>query len=127
MKITTRQFGEIDVDENRIVTFSDGILGFEDLKKFVLITEENGIFFWLTSIDEPEVVFPLFPVRLLIDNCPQEEGCEAFGIVKLDKIPTNITINLKAPVYINQGKMSGFQKIIDKEDFAIDYVLFVDN
>lgn len=127
MKISTKQFGEIEVDEKLIINFKDGILGFEELKKYVLLTEENGIFFWLTSLEEPEIVFPLFPLRVLDGDYPQEKEFEAFGIVKLDKEPSKININLKAPVYISQENKSGFQKVIDSEKFPIDYLLFVEN
>ena len=127
MKIKTKQFGEIEVDEKLIINFKDGILGFEELKKYVLLTEENGIFFWLTSLEEPEIVFPLFPLRVLDKSYPQEKEFEAFGIVNLDKEPSKININLKAPVYINQVNKSGFQKIIDSDKFPIEYSLFVEN
>ncbi|NLT50040.1 MAG: flagellar assembly protein FliW [Ignavibacteria bacterium] len=127
MKITTKQFGEIEVDEKLIINFKEGILGFENLKKYVLLTEENGIFFWLTSLETPEIVFPLFPLRVLDKDYPQEKNAEAFGIVKLDKEPSKININLKAPVYINQEEKIGFQKVIDNEKFIINYTLFVEN
>lgn len=127
MKIKTVQFGEVEFDNEKVIKFKDGILGFEKFKKFILISEENGIFYWLTSIDEPEIVFPLFPVKLLFDDYPEREGFEGFGIVRLDKKPQNITVNLKAPVYLNQEKKAGYQKILDSEKFPVDYQLFVEN
>ena len=126
MKITTNQFGELDFDENIVINFKEGLLGFEELKKFILISEENGIFYWLNSVEEPEIVFPLFPMRLL-ENGFSEEAGEPFGIVRLDKNPSDITINLKAPIYIDQDNKNGFQKIIDNDDYQIDYKLFVEN
>ena len=126
MKIITKQFGEIEFDEKIIIEFKDGILGFEQLRKYLLLTEENSIFFWLTSIDEPEIVFPLVPVHLLLDEYPDKEGFQAFGIVKLNREPTKITANLKAPVYINQENYTGVQKILDDDKFQINYQLFVE-
>ena len=126
MKIITKQFGEIEFDEKIIIEFKDGILGFEQLRKYLLLTEENSIFFWLTSVDEPEIVFPLIPVNLLLDKYPDKDGYEAFGIVKLNREPTKITANLKAPVYINQDNYTGVQKILDDDKFQINYQLFVE-
>lgn len=126
MKLQTQQFGEIEFDENILISFEDGILGFEDFKKYVLITEENGLFFWLTSIDEPEIVFPLFPINSLHDNYPQDNDHEVFGIVKLSKEPSEISINLKAPIYLNHGTKSGYQKILDTDQYPVDYKLFVE-
>ncbi len=127
MKINTYQFGEIEFDENHIISFSDGIIGFENLKKFILLSQEDGLFFWLTSVDEPEIVFPLFPVKLLVNEYNEIENFEAFGIVKLDKTPSNISINLKAPVYLNQEQRVGYQKIFDDDKYPLNYQLFVEN
>ena len=127
MKIKTNQFGEIEFDENIVITFKEGIIGFENLKKFILITEDEGLFSWLTSIDEPEIVFPLFPALMLEEKYPTEEGCEVYGIVKLSKDISDITINLKAPIYINHSKKEGFQKIIDNDKFEIDRKLFIES
>ena len=37
MKANTRLFGEIDIQEDKIVTLEQGIIGFPELKKFTLI------------------------------------------------------------------------------------------
>lgn len=127
MKIKNEQFGEIEFDEKSIINFKEGLLGFEELKQFLLISEKDGIFFWLTSIDQPEIIFPLFSINLIIENFTNETDKEPFGIVKLDQNPENITINLKAPVFINQEEKLGYQKIIDNEEFKVNYPLFTKN
>lgn len=127
MKINTNQFGEIEFDESMIIRFKDGILGFENYKKFLLINSGNDLFLWLTSIDEPELVFPLCGIRVLMEEYPEVKGFEAFGIVKLDPDPLKISVNLKAPVYINQEEKTGFQKILDEDELPIDYILFKEN
>jgi len=127
MKIKTLQFGEIEFDNDIIIKFKDGILGFETYTEYLLITEENGLFYWLTSVDEPELVFPLFPIGTLEEGYPVKEDLQPFGIVKLSKDPAEITINLKAPIYLDQEKKTGFQKILDTEKYPVDYKLFVEN
>lgn len=127
MKITNKQFGDLEFEPESVIEFEDGILGFEELKKFLLIAEKDGFFFWLTSIEEPEIIFPVFSIKLLQEEYYGDEDLEPFGIVKLDKEPQNISINLKAPVLINQKEKKGFQKIIDNENFPVDYPLFVKN
>lgn len=126
MKISSFQFGDIEIEENRIITFKDGIIGFEHLKKYILLNDGNPLFLWLISIDEPETVFPLFGVKVLTDEYPFKDDFEAFGIVKLDKAIENITINLRAPVYINTDAKTGFQKILDDDKLPLDYKLFID-
>ncbi len=124
MKISNTHFGEIEFDEKLIINFSDGIIGFEELKKFLLINNNNGLFLWLTSVEEPDIVFPLFAVNVLYNNYPSVEGFEVFGIVKLDREPENITINLKSPVYISEKSKNGYQKIVDVDSYPINYKLF---
>jgi len=127
MEIQNKQFGKIEFKDDRILEFDRGIMGFENLNKFILVSEQDSFFFWLTSVDEPEIIFPLFPMELLQEETQKEEDFVPYGIVKLDKDPQNITINLKAPVYINQTEKQGFQKIIDQDDIPLDYPLFVEN
>jgi len=128
MRIKNLQFGEIEFDENMIIEFKEGIIGFENLKKFILINAEDDLFYWLTSVDEPEIVFPLFGIRVIMEeDYPQEKNCEPFGIVKLNQDPAKVTINLKAPVYIDQNEKSGFQRILDDEKYPINYALFKEN
>ena len=124
MKINTTQFGEIEFSEDRVINFPAGILGFENLKHYLLIKTDNQLFYWLNSVDEPEIAFPLIGTRVIDSEFPGEEKSEAFGIVKLDKDPLKITVNLKAPVYINQDKKEGFQTILDDDKYPVTYKLF---
>ena len=126
MKIKTRQFGEIEFDRNLIIKFGAGLFGFENLKDFLLIKVDDELFYWLTSVDVPEIVFPLVGLRLIDDKFPQEENNEAFGIVTMNPEILKITVNMKAPVYIDQTSKSGFQKILDTEKYPVNYNLFKD-
>lgn len=124
MKIKTHQFGEIDYIQEHVITFSSGIFGFEHLKNYLLIKIKEEMFYWLTSIDKPEIVFPLIGVRVVDDKYPEEENHEAFGMVILNSDLTKVTVNLKSPVYINETTKSGFQKILDSNKYPIKYNLF---
>ena len=101
MKINTRQFGEIEFNPDIIINFGSGIFGFENLKDFLLIKVDGELFYWLYSIEEPEIAFPLIGLRLIDDSFPQEVNNEAFGIVTMNPDMNKITVNMKAPVYIN--------------------------
>lgn len=127
MKIRNEQFGDIEFDDNSIISFTEGLLGFEELTKFVLVTEKDGFFSWLTSVEHPEIIFPLFAISLLQEEYKTDDEYEPFGIVKLDKSPKNITINLKAPVFIDIDRKKGYQRIIDNEEYPVNYPLFVNN
>lgn len=125
MKIQSNQFGEFEFDETMSYKFNDGIIGFEKLHNFILLSTEESIFYWLISTEEPEIVFPLFPIKPLLSNYPEDEGFEPFGVVNLNKNPEEITINLKSPVYINTQKKKGYQTILDDDTYLINYNLFI--
>ncbi|MCL6493653.1 MAG: flagellar assembly protein FliW [Ignavibacterium sp.] len=126
MKLKSDQFGEIEFSEDLVLSFEEGLYGFEQLKKYLLIKTDDDLFYWLTSVDRPEICFPLIGTRIIDEEFPEVENYEAFAIVTLNKDPLKITVNLKAPVYINQEKKAGFQKIIDTDKYPINYKLFVE-
>lgn len=126
MKINTYQFGEIEFDDELIITFPEGIFGFEHLKKYLLVYPKDDLFHWLNSIEEPDIAFPLMGLRLIDDKFPQDKRHEAFGIVTLNKDPLQVTVNLKAPVFINQDDKTGYQKILDIDKYPVNYNLFVE-
>lgn len=125
MKLKTEQFGEIEYANENVIRIDKGLFGFEHLEEFLLIQTDNTLFYWLNSIKEPTVAFPLVGINVLDDTYPQVEGSEPFGVVTLDKDPMLITVNMKAPLYINQDEKRGKQKILDREKYSVNYKLFV--
>jgi len=126
MKINTQKFGEIEFPDDLIINFNEGPFGFEELKKFVLIKPDDAVFYWLNSIERPEIVFALFGLRVIDENYPQVENHEAFGIVTLNPDPLQITINMKAPIFINQNNKTAYQTILDKDNYSLYYKLFTE-
>ena len=62
MRLETRQFGEVDYDETQLVTFPQGIAGFEEYTRYLLVETEDYLpFLLLLSVEEPEVGFPIVP------------------------------------------------------------------
>ncbi len=126
MKLQTFQFGEVEYTEDLIINFSSGLLGFENLKKYLLIKPDDDIFYWLYSIEQPEMAFPLIGASVLDENYPKVSNFEPFGIITLNKDPLKVTVNLKAPVYINQETKNGYQKILEEQDYEVNYNLFIE-
>lgn len=126
MKIKNNQFGEIEFNKDSIIKFEKGLFGFEELKDFVLINSKDDIFQWLCSIDEPEIVFPLFQLKAIDKDYPVEEKTDAYGVVTLNSEPTKISINMKAPVYMNGETKTGKQVILDSTKYPVKHLLFVE-
>lgn len=140
-KIVTKLFGEIGVDEDKIIKFPDGIIGFGNLKNFLLIHDsekKDGIVTWLQSIEEPGFAIPAIdPLIVKEDYNPVVEDellgsigeitdDEIFVLVTL-KVPSdikNMTVNLKAPIVINPNTKRGCQILTDNEEYPIRYSIY---
>jgi len=125
------KIGEFEYDDSNIIIIKDGLFGFEEIQKYLLVKLESSplseMLSWIVAEDQLDIVFPLFPISMLVENYPEVKDHEPFGIVKLDKQPQNITVNLKAPVYINFNNKTGYQKIIDNDNYPINYNLLVED
>ncbi|MCK8827022.1 flagellar assembly protein FliW [Natroniella acetigena] len=140
MKIETKLFGEIDVQEDKIITFSDPILGFEDYTQFTVIDSlDDELFYWLQSIEEPALSFmminPLnfvkdyqitltdkFQEKLDIDQDTKNEDIVFYTFVAAED-ETKLRTNLKAPIIINTESRKGGQLVLQK-DYPTRYYLF---
>jgi flagellar assembly factor FliW len=129
MMIRNTRFGDIQVEEDKLLTFPGGIPGFEHANRFTLLRDEAmEPFFWLQSLDEPEVAvivvdpFLFFPdyAPLLIEEYLEILGLEDPGDVTLFVITTipedacQITANLAAPIAIHNEHRIGVQAILDR-------------
>lgn len=141
MNINTKIFGEIGVDESKIITFPSGIIGFPDLQKFLLIHDEektDSIISWLQSIDEPAFAMPVVdPLRILDNYNPMVEDELLSDLEDLDEnemlvlvtitVPQDIskmTVNLAAPIVVNAKNMKAVQIIIDEPGYAVKYPIY---
>ena len=141
MKAATRLFGEIEIDESKIITFEDGIIGFPDMKKFTLIFDEEKegrpSISWLQSMDEPEIAFPVMDPLFVCETynpSVEDELLKNLGTVKEDNlyvlvtvtVPQNIkelAVNLKAPIVINTDTRKASQIIVE-DDLPVRYRIY---
>ncbi len=130
MKIKNSQFGEVEFEEKIIINFPEGIIGFEDLKRFIIIQDEDcEPFRWLISVDEPEVGFAILEPSFIVRDYYIRAGFDPkvyalFVIVTLSSDISKISVNLKAPVVIDKVKNLGKQVILENADFEISHFLF---
>lgn len=143
MKIKTVRFGEIEVEESRIFKFELPIIGFNELKSFVILDlNKEGLFRWLQSVEDPSLAFPIVSVFSmnvdysidLPDNVVEMlkiQNVESLLVMNIASIPQNdpqgTTINLLAPIVFNLDEMLAGQVILSGSGYDISFPLFKKN
>jgi flagellar assembly factor FliW len=127
MKVDTKAFGVLEIDDNQKVKIPLGLFGFEDYVEYVLLDDvEHRPFFWLQSVDVKEIAFillnPFFIRKDYEANVTNEELAEigikspenalVFVIVTIPQDGSPMTANLQGPVIINKENMTGMQAIL---------------
>lgn len=142
MKITTRVFGEIEIDENKIISFPSGIIGFPEMTDFALVyDEEKGKdtpIRWLQSLQEVEFAMPVMnPLLVAADYNPEVEDDHLVPLgemnledtlvlvtVTVPKDLTKMSVNLQAPIVINADSKKAAQIIVDSEQYPVKYYIY---
>lgn len=142
MRIETKIFGEIDIDEEKILHFTNGIIGFPDLKDFALMYDaekgEKSNIRWLQSLQEPAFAMPVLdPLAVKPDYNPEveDELLKPIGELNPDEmlvlvtltVPKDITkmsVNLCAPIVIHTESRKACQIIVDNEKYPVKYMIY---
>lgn len=131
MMISTTRFGKVEVDEQRIITFPKGLLGFPRYKTFVLMEPAaDSYFFWLQSIETPDLAFVVTDPSLFVSSYKvpiKPEQMEELGLESLDhaqvlvivnKRDTLLTGNLQGPLVIHVHRKVGEQLVLSDRRFT---------
>lgn len=140
MLIKTKVFGEVDIDDDKIITLENGIIGFPDLKHFALIhnsEKSDGKMGWFVSVEEPGFAMPVMdPLVVMQDYNPTVDDEILAPIGKLEPddmlvlvtvtVPKDIkamTVNLKAPIIINADERKAVQVIVE-DDYQVKFPVY---
>ncbi len=139
MRVSTTRFGEIEAKEQEIFTFKEGLLGFGQLRQFIILDDPHDeIFAWLQSCENPDVAFPLLEPDIFAPNfdfgisksdinamnlTSVEEG-KVFCIITIPKDATKMTANMKAPLLINLKELTGRQCVLQDNSLEIRQPIF---
>ena len=138
VNLSTNNFGNLSIEKENIITFEQGLLGFEELIQFAIIDVEECLpFEWLVSVKDPDIAFPILNPSLFFSdykpslskddlvslNIKKEKDVEMFCIVTLDKKPENVTLNLKGPILINMKNKMGKQVVLTEDYYSLNQQL----
>ncbi|MCX8129906.1 MAG: flagellar assembly protein FliW [Clostridia bacterium] len=139
MLLKTKHFGEIEIEEGRILKFEEGVPGFEQVKKYVIVQppDQNALFKWLQGVDKTDIAFVIVNPFSIVKNydieikndviqlleIEKEEDVEIYSIVVVPEDVSRMSMNLKAPIVINIKNNRGVQVVLDTDKYGVRHYI----
>ncbi|WP_027339045.1 flagellar assembly protein FliW [Halonatronum saccharophilum] len=138
MKIKTNMFGDIEIEEDKVIIFEKPILGFEEYNKFTIIDSlDDQVFYWLQSIEEPDLAFIMVNPNSFVDDykvnltesiqkklsIDKVEDGILYTLVVVEDEGARIRTNLKAPIIINTKNRRAAQIVLESDYPTRHYLL----
>jgi len=137
MKIKTKPYGEIEVNEKQRIFFPDGVIGFEGINYYYLLDSRESPFYWLQAEGYPELAFLLVDPRLFIKDyrlivrdsdlialeVKNDDDILDFAIVTVPEDPSRISANLMGPIIINRKTRVARQVISENEEYTVKHYI----
>ncbi len=141
MKVNTSRFGVVEVADTDIVEFSEGLLGFEHLKRFCIVDPaDETLILWLQSADNAEVAFPILEPKLFKGDYKVRLSANELRTLRIDStnkkdtlvyciltIPAEVsamTANLKAPIVINSSSRQARQVVLQENEYSVKFAMY---
>jgi len=136
MQIQSSRFGWLSVDDDRVITFARGLLGFPDHSRFALLPSAAGVaaaegcFYWLQSADDPALAFVVadpalffneYAVPLREDTTAELRVTDAARLqafVICNKVGDWITGNLLGPLLVNAENRLAVQVVLTERKWT---------
>jgi flagellar assembly factor FliW len=131
MEIETTRFGTLAVDDERIITFSRGLLGFPDHTRYALIqTGQENYFFWLQCVDQPNLAFVITDPSIFFkdyqvaikaetqQDLDLEDPAMAQVFVICNKVGEWLTGNLLGPIVVNAQTCVAQQIVLTEKKWS---------
>ena len=125
MEIVTTRFGTLNVEDERVIDFPKGLLGFPDKTRYALIqTGEENYFFWLQCVDEPNLAFVVTDPSIFFKEyevpikeetqaeLTLDDPANAQVFVICNKVDEWLTGNLLGPIVVNAQNRTGQQVVL---------------
>ncbi len=142
MIIQSKRFGDIEVKDDRVIHFKEGVLGFPQLKRFILADDPNDMmlpFKWLISVDAPDTAFlvtdPGIFFKDYVFDLPEddrskigatsEDDVSVITMLTVPPEPKKITANLRGPLVINWRTLVGRQIVLRDSSYTTKHYIFL--
>ncbi|MCG6551376.1 MAG: flagellar assembly protein FliW [Candidatus Magnetominusculus sp. LBB02] len=130
MKINTTRFGDVEVEEDKIIHFPRGVIGFKSLTRFCMLPFKEPVQ-WLQAVDDPDVAFIVCDPFALFTNygfkvedfveeyldCKEIEDIVVFVLLVVEN--NQLFANLRSPILVNSANMKAAHLFIADESVSM--------
>lgn len=143
MQIKSKLFGDIEIQDDKIITFEKGLMGFEELKKYALVFDSDkptpNKIMWLQSAEISDLAFPVIDPTIImgeynpvvedewlapIGEYDTEEDLLVLSILTVPSDISKMTANVKAPLIINGNTKKGCQIIANNDEYSVRFNVY---
>jgi flagellar assembly factor FliW len=139
VKINTSRFGNLEVNNQDIISFNEGLLGFDNLKRYFIVDPgDNTLILWLQSIEDGNIAFPIiepkifkpdYTAKLVTTDLVALEmdtvnNSKVYCIITIPSDVTTMTANLKAPIIINSDKKIAKQVVLQDSKLVVNFEMY---
>ncbi|MGN6378756.1 MAG: flagellar assembly protein FliW [Gaiellales bacterium] len=138
MRIDSTRFGPIEIAEDAVLEFPDGLIGLPGTRWALIAQNETSTFFWLHSVDDPSLALPVTMPWLFFNNYEVEvsdedaaelklegpENADIFCVVRASDRLEDFTVNLCGPIVVHGARRLGRQIINETSGYEVRQPLF---
>jgi flagellar assembly factor FliW len=141
MVIETREFGFIEIKEEDILKFPNGIYGFEDIKEYVILKqndEPDSPVMWMQAVRNMHIRFIILDPLSVVDEYKpdipeslfEELGAKSIEMLRLFVIAVvpkdikDMTVNLKSPIVVNIENNTAAQVVLENPEYPVRHFVF---
>jgi flagellar assembly factor FliW len=140
MQIDSTRFGRIEIREDAVLEFPDGLIGLPGTRYALIAQTEDSPFYWLHSVDDPDLALPVtnpwlffgdYEARVSDDDAAAlglegPEQATIFCVVRASDKIEEFTVNLLAPVVLHAARRIGRQVINEAGGYRVREPLFAE-
>ena len=138
MRIDSTRFGPIEIREDAVLEFPEGLIGLPGTRWALIAQNETSTFYWLHSVDDPSLALPVTMPWLFFNDYEVEvstedaaelgldapEQADIFCVVRASDKLEEFTINLCGPIVVHAARRVGRQIINESHGYAVRQPLF---
>lgn len=126
MKLNTSRFGELEVQEDKIIDFPSGLVGLPGVNRFILMDHKDTALKWLQAVDDPDIAFIVVSPSLIAKDYSLNVDKSVKQYIQLDNdddmavlvtmrvAGEDVIANFQGPIVINSRAMKGVQVVLDR-------------